>query len=65
MLAFAAVTVPPFTKAPLRLGILSNFTLKGSSSFAKIIGSPLRCGIETGTISFSNLPSLDAAWERL
>ena len=40
--ALAAVTVPSFIKAGFKVGILSNFTLNGSSSFEKITGSPFR-----------------------
>ena len=63
--AFAAVTVPSFIKAGLREGILSNLTLKGSSSLANTIGSPLRCGISTGTISLANKPFSQADCDRL
>ncbi len=63
--AFAAVTVPSFVKAALKAGIFSIFTFLYSSSSEKITGSPLLCGIETGTISSSNLPSLQAFAERL
>ena len=54
--ALAAVTVPSLVNAALRFGIFSNFTFLYSSSSEMIIGSPFRCGTETGTISFLNLP---------
>ncbi len=62
--AFAAVTVPSLVKAGLNAGILSINTLLYSSSVLKIIGSPLRCGIVTGTISPENFPASQAALAR-
>ena len=60
--AFAAVTLPSFRKALFNSGILSNFTLKGSSSVLSITGSPFRWGMATGIISSLNFPSLMAHW---
>ena len=62
--ALAAVTVPSFVKAGLRAGILSKNTLLYSSSVSKIMGSPLRWGMDTGIISLENFPASQAALAR-
>ena len=62
-LALPAVTVPP----SLRKGVPSLASLstvvpaRGCSSLSTTIGSPLRCGIRTGTISFASRPFSCAA----
>ena len=62
--ALAAVTVPSFVKAGLRAGILSKITLLYSSSVSKIMGSPLRWGMDTGIISLENFTASQAALAR-
>ena len=62
--ALAAVTVPSLVKAGFSSGILSNFTLNASSSFANFTASPFRCSISTGTTSASKYPLAHAAWLR-
>ncbi|MCY1221751.1 hypothetical protein D9M72_338200 [compost metagenome] len=60
--ALAAVTVPALSKAGLRPDMLSSVApWRTNSSVLKATGSPLRCGISTGTISSSNLPAFCAA----
>ena len=60
--AFAAVTVPSLANAGLR-PVTDSRVVPGlmNSSAAKAIGSPLRCGIITETISSANLPAFCAA----
>ena len=60
----AAVTVPSFANAALRVGILSTFTVPGVSS-AETTVSPRRPLIVTGVISVSNEPSLAARFARV
>ena len=60
---FAAVTVPSFAKAGLRVGILEASALPGCSSIA-ITVSPLRPATFTETISPSNEPSVVARLAR-
>ena len=56
--AFPAVTVPSFLNAGFNFANLSAVTPeRGNSSLSNMIGSPLRCGMTTGTISALNLPS--------
>ena len=57
----AAVAVPSLVKAARNPAIFSNFTFLISSSSDTINGSPLRCGMLTGTISSLNSPAAVAA----
>ena len=59
--ALPAVTIPSFLKAGFNLAKASKLVsgLK-CSSFLKTMGSPLRCGMTTGTTSSSNFPSAQA-----
>src|SRR5450759_1879481 len=59
----AAVMVPSFLKAGLRLAILSSLTLPGPWSI-EITVSPARPLIVTGAISAANAPDLVAACAR-
>ncbi|CAB4823449.1 unannotated protein [freshwater metagenome] len=63
--ALAAVIVPSLVKAGLRLPNDSIVVLaRTPSSVVTSTGSPLRCGIATGTISSANLPAAMAAAAR-
>ncbi|MNT05666.1 hypothetical protein D3C72_1402940 [compost metagenome] len=66
--ALAAVTVPALSKAGFRPDRLSSVApWRTNSSVLNATGSPLRCGISTGTISSSKRPAFWAAsalfWE--
>ena len=55
--ALPAVTVPSALKAGRNFDKISIVVLFfGNSSVSKMIDSPLRCGIITGTISFAKRP---------
>jgi hypothetical protein len=62
--ALAAVTVPSFSNAGRNFVNLLGSPRPGSSSRLTRMGSPLRCGTGTGTISASNLPDSMAALAR-
>ena len=63
--AFPAVTTPSFLNAGRSLFRPSNVVPKrGNSSCSNTIGSPLRRGMTTGTISSTNLPALMASSAR-
>ena len=60
-----AVIDPPCAKAGRRPASVSTVVSgRMPSSFVTTTGSPLRCGISTGTISASNTPSACAAAAR-
>ena len=60
--ALAAVTDPSFANAGFRPATESSVVpALMNSSAANATGSPLRCGIITGTISSLNLPAFCAA----
>ena len=59
--AFAAVIVPSLSNAGRKDEILSILTFLYSSSSAKTMGSPLRCGICTATVSELKAPLSQAA----
>ena len=60
--ALPAVTVPSFLKAGrIPPSFSAVMPARGPSSVAKMIGSPLRCGIETGVISSTKRPASMAA----
>jgi len=62
--ALPAVTTPSLLNTGLRLASASGVVSRGHSSVSTTLGSPLRCGITTGTISSLNLPALMAAVAR-
>jgi len=59
-----AVTVPSGFTIPLSFASASSVVARGCSSRETIAGSPLRDGIETGTISSASLPASIAAAAR-
>ena len=60
--AFPAVTEPSFLKTGRNLDKLSKLaSFLGNSSVSKTTGSPLRCGMTTGTISSLKRPDSIAA----
>ena len=60
--ALPAVTTPPsLLKTGLRAASASRVVSRGHSSVDTTLGSPLRCGMVTGTISSVKRPSRTAA----
>ena len=63
-LALPAVMVPPSRTIGLSLASASRLVRRGCSSVSNMIGSPLRCGIVTATISAARRPLAKAAAAR-